>query len=51
LSTILDSFLEEPIKAKWFMQPSCGRCGVRLSSKKEFATCAHCGALNEVSRP
>lgn len=48
----LDLYLvkEEPVLASWFAQPSCGRCGVRLSDKEPFATCAHCGALNRVER-
>lgn len=38
----LDLYLvkEEPVLASWFAQPSCGRCGVRLSDKEPFATCA-----------
>jgi hypothetical protein len=50
MSLVLDSFLE-PIKAIWFMQPSCGRCGVRLKAEEGTQTCAHCGAQNEVRHP
>ena len=36
------------VKARWFVQPSCAECGVRLRMEYGKQQCVHCGAWNEV---
>jgi hypothetical protein len=35
-------------RATFFIQPSCGNCGVRLRNGELTQTCRHCGEINDV---